>query len=117
MLQLRSESDDIKTAHFTVAAATTSKTPVVVNTRAFIPLDDAGANEANGFVYRSEISDGDKAAGVALAVGDPIYWDPANGNFTNVSNAGANTLCGHAIEAALAGDAVTGLIAFNSFAA
>lgn len=112
MLELRSPSELIKTLDFAHTAATTSKTPVLVNSVVFIPLHTAAANAANGYAYETEISDAPMAA-VTVAVGDAIYWDNANSVFTNVAS--GNTLCGHALEAAASGGN-TGLIAFNSFA-
>lgn len=115
MLQVRSPASQIKTANFAHTAATSSKTPLVINSHVLIPVGDAAANAVNGFYYEAEISDADKAT-VALAVGDAVYWDAANSKVTNTDNTGANAKIGYALEAAASGDAVTGLIAFNSFA-
>ncbi|MEN6538933.1 MAG: DUF2190 family protein [Mizugakiibacter sp.] len=114
MLQIRSPAAQIKTIDYAHSAATTHKTPVLINAHLFIPLDDAAANAQNAFVYAAEISGGDKAA-VALAFGDKVYWDDTAKKFTNVAT--SNTLVGYALEAAASGDATTGIIAFNSFAA
>lgn len=113
-LQLRSPASQIKTLQMAHTAATVAHTPVLINSHLLIPTDSADANAINGFVYESEISGGAKAA-VALGVGDKVYWDNAAKAFTNVAT--SNTLVGYAIEPALSGDAVTGLIAFNAFAA
>lgn len=113
-LQLRSPSDQIRLASLVLAVATTAKVPIVTQTRAAIPLNTAASNEQNEFVYRSEISGGPKATGEAWAPFQPIYWSAANGNFT--TTAGGNTKCGFALAAALAGDTVTPLMFFDSFA-
>lgn len=114
-LQIRSPAEQIKTCQFADAGATTSKVPVIENSRVFIPLDSAGAGAINGFLYEGEISGGPKATGQAWAPGQAVYWHPGNGNFTTVSTDA--TLCGHVLEARASGDTTTGLMAFNSFAA
>ena len=114
-LQLCSPSSLIKTARFSAAGATTSKTPVIVNTKVFIPLNTKDAGVANEYCYESELFGAPKASGEAFNPGNAIYWNATNGNFTTTS-AGA-TLCGHVIEPSLSADTtVTGKIAFNSFA-
>jgi hypothetical protein len=113
-LQVRSPASQIKTLQMSHTAATTAHVPVLINSHLLIPTSTADANALNGFTYEAEISGGAKAA-VALAVGDKVYWDNAAKAFTNVAT--SNTLVGYAIEPALSGDATTGLIAFNAFAA
>lgn len=114
-LQIRSPEPQIHTCQFAAAGATTSKTPVIVNSRVFIPLNSKGAGLQNSFVYRAEISGAPKASGEAFNTGAAVYWNATNGNFTTTS-AGA-TLCGHVLEPSLAADTtITGLVAFNSFA-
>ena len=113
-LQLRSPFDQIKTVQLTLAAATNAHVPVPQNGHLLIPTDYALANAINGFVYQSEISDAPKAA-VAWSALDKLYWDNTAKVITNVAT--SNTLIGYALEAALSGDATTGLIAFNAFAA
>jgi hypothetical protein len=113
-LQVRSPASQIKTTNFAHTAATTPHTPILSNSKLFIPTDAADANALNGFVYEAEISDVAKATG-AIKVGDKVYWDDTNKNITTTST--SNTLCGYALEARASADTTTGLIAFNSFAA
>lgn len=117
MLQTRSPAAQLRTTQFSAAAATVAHTPILDTARVWIPTDSADAGANNGFVYEGEISDAPKVAATAIARGDKCYWDNGNKVFTNASNAGANTLCGYFLDACLAADATTGLIAFNSFAA
>jgi len=112
-MQIRSPASQIKTLQMAIAAATLAHTPVIVNTRMLIPTSYADANAINGYVYEAEFSDAPKAA-VAWNALDKLYWDAAAGNVTNV--VGANTPIGYALEPNVAGDAVTGLVAFNAFA-
>lgn len=113
-LQLVSPSALIKTCRFAAAGATVSKTPVIVNTKVFIPMNTKGAGVANEFCYEAELTGAPKASGEAFNPGAAIYWNATNGNFTTTS-AGA-TLCGHVIEPSLSADTtVTGKIAFNAF--
>lgn len=113
-LQLRSPAHHIKTVELTLAVATVAHVPVVSNGHVLIPTDYAAANTINGYTYVAEISDAPKAA-VAWAALDKLYWDAVNGVVTNVAN--GNTLLGYALAPALAGDATTGLVSFNAFAA
>lgn len=113
-LQLRSPASQIKTLQLAHTADTTAHTPVLVNSRLLIPTDTVAANAINGFYYQGEISDAPKAA-VGWSALDKLYWDNTAKLVTNVAT--ANTLIGYALAAALAGDAVTGLVAFNTFAA
>lgn len=114
-LQLRSPENQIHTCQFAAAGATTSKVPVIVNTRVFIPLNTRGVGAQNAFCYRAEISGAPKAAAEAFSPGNAIYWNATTSVFTTTS-AGA-TLCGHVLEPSLAADTtITGLVAFNSFA-
>lgn len=112
-LQIRSPHAQIKTLQHAHSAAVTSKTPVVINTRALIPLQTAEANELAGYCYEGEISGAPKAAG-AIGVGAAVYWDATAGNVTTTS--ASNTAIGFAIEAMESGDTTTGLIAYNAFA-
>ena len=52
---------------------------------------------------------------MAWAALDKLYWDNTAKVVTNVAT--SNTPIGYALEAALSGDAATGLVAFNAFAA
>jgi hypothetical protein len=114
-LQIRSPASQIKTLQMSHTAATVSKVPVVINTRLLIPTADADANALNGFYYGAEISGIAKASSLAIGVGDALYWDNTN-KVVNKTSSG-NTLMGYALEPCLAADTVTGLVAFNAFAA
>lgn len=114
-LQIRSPSSQIKTTQFVNTAAVSPHVPVVFNSKVFIPTDAADANALGGYVYNAEISGADKDPTTALNPGDKVYWDNTNKRFT--ATATSNTLCGYALEAMLAADVATGLIAFNSNAA
>lgn len=114
MLQTRSPFDQIKTVQLTLAVATTAHVPVLSNGHLLIPTDYALANAINGFVYESEISDAPKAA-VGWSALDKLYWDNTAKVITNVAT--SNTLIGYALADAASGDATTGLVAFNAFAA
>lgn len=115
MLQIVSPSLRVKDIGFAHSAATVSKAPILINTHVFIPLNTADADVRNAFVYDSEIDGATTDTGAAWAVGDKIYWDDTAKKFTKTST--SNTLVGYALEAKLSADAVSGLIAFNSFAA
>ncbi len=112
-LQIRSPASQIKTALFSDAAATTAHLPIVRNGKTFIPMDDADAAALNSYAYECEISGAGKTAAQAWAVGQTLYFDPATGLFTTV--AGALSPCGMVIEARLAADATSGLIAFYGY--
>lgn len=114
-LNIASPSELVKNVGFAHTAATTAKVPVVIATQAFIPLNTVDADERNAFVYESEIDNAPTDTGTAWVPGDALYWDATNGVFTKTST--SNTLCGHALQPKASGDAVSGLIAFNSFAA
>lgn len=114
MLQLRSQSDQIRQATFAMTLATVAKVPQVHNSKLFIPLNDADAGASNEHVYESEVSGGAKATGEAWTVGQAIYWSVANQNFT--TTVGSNPKAGFALAPALAGDTVTPLFKFDSFA-
>lgn len=113
MLEIRSPTAQIETVNLTHSAAVTSKTPVVVNSKVVIPLDDADASAEATYVRRAVISDAPMAAVTPAALA-PCYWDDTAKVFTNV--VGTNVLCGYFLEAVASG-AVTGLIAFDSFQA
>ncbi|NMW23480.1 DUF2190 family protein [Rhodanobacter denitrificans] len=113
-LQLRSPASQIKTLQMSHTAATVAHVPVLINSHLLIPTSYADANALNGFTYEAEFSGAAKAA-VAWAVLDKLYWDNTAKVVTNVST--SNTLIGYALEPALSGDAATGLVAFNAFAA
>lgn len=113
-MQIRSPFDQIKTVQLTLAAATNAHVPVLQNGHLLIPTDYALANAINGFVYEAEFSDAPKAP-VAWSGLDKLYWDNTAKVVTNVAT--SNTLIGYALQDALVGDATTGLVAFNAFAA
>ena len=115
MLQLRSDSGQVFQSRFAATGATTAKVPFVQGGKAFIPLNSAAAGVAGEHVYQSEVSDAPKTTGEAWAVGQKLYWDATAGKFTTTAT--DNTLCGYALQAAAAADAVSPIFMFNSFAA
>mgnify|MGYP003450653050 FL=1 len=114
-LQIRSPGNQIKTTRFAHSALVTRKVPVLISSRVYVPLESAAANEATDLVYEAEVSGGVKATGEAWTIGGAVYWDNTNTRFTTTS--ASNTLCGRALEAALAGDTVTPRFQFNAFTA
>lgn len=115
MLNIASPSEQVKNAGFAHTAATTAKTPIVIGGKVLIPLNTAAANERNAFVYESEIDNAPTETAVAWGVNDALYWDATNGRFTKTAT--GNTLCGRALQPKDAAAAVSGLIAFNAYAA
>jgi len=114
-LQNRSLTHAERTTQLTHTAATTVLTPLLINSRVWIPLNTASANALNAYLWQGEISDAPTNAPEAWAAGDKIYWDNTNSRFTNVAT--SNTLCGHAIEPKASAATTSGLIFFNTFAA
>jgi predicted RecA/RadA family phage recombinase len=114
-LQLRSSSNQVRGHRFASTGATTAKVPHLFNSKVWIPMNTELANASNEFVFESLVSGAAKATGEAWTPGGNIYWDNTNSRFT--TTASGNTLCGKAVEAAAAGDTVTPLFLFNTFAA
>ena len=114
-LEIVSPSELVKDVGFAHSAETKSKEPIVINGHVFIPLNDAAADERNAFVYESELLNAPKATGAAWAVGDLLYWDATAKKFTKTAT--SNTACGYALQPAGSADAVSPLIAFDSFTA
>ena len=116
-LEIVSPSLKVDSYPITHNAGLVSKEPVVISSRVFIPLNTTASGVLNAIVTRSDITRAPKAASQAWAVGAAIYWDATAKVFTTTS--ASNTLCGFAMEpvAGGAGDTVSGLIAFHSFAA
>lgn len=114
-LQIRSPGEQVKTTRFAHSSGTTAKTPVVINSRVWIPLYTKDANVENEYVYDAEVSGGAKATGEAWAPGNLIYWSAANSNFTTTSS--GNTLVGRALESAIAGATVCPRFHFTIFGA
>ncbi len=114
MLQLRSDSGQVFQTRFAATGAVQAKVPFVQGGKVFIPLNTELAGASGEHVYQSEVSDAPKATGEAWAVGASLYWDNANKRFTTTS--ASNTLCGVAIQPAAAGDTVSPIFLFNSFA-
>lgn len=108
-LQNRSPTGTEETTQFSHTAATTVMTPIVINSRVFIPMNTALANAPNAFITFGLLGGGAQAA-VAIAVGDKIYWDNAASKFTNVAT--SNTLCGVALEPSIA-NGPTGIFRFD----
>lgn len=114
-MQIVSPSELVKAIGLAHTAATTALTPLLINSKLLIPLNTAAANERNTFVRESDIEAATTDTGAAWAAFDKIYWDDTAKKFTKTST--SNTLVGYALEAKLSAAAVSGLIAFNSFAA
>ena len=114
-LHLRSPSDQIEQRQLMHSAAAVAQVPLVINSRAVIPLNDSAIGELNTYVHKSEISDAPTATGQAWAANAALYWDAANSVFTTTS--AGNTLCGFALDTKESAAAVSGLIKFDTFAA
>jgi hypothetical protein len=114
-LNIASPSELVKNVGFAHTAATIVRTPIVIGGQVFIPLNTQAANERNTFVYESEVDNAPAETGVAWNPGDALYWDAANSVLTKTAT--SNTLFGHALQPKLAAAAVSGLVAYNAFAA
>ncbi len=114
-LNIASPSELVKNFGYAHSAATTAREPVVINGKLFIPQNTAAANERNAYAYETEIDNAPAETGVAWVPGDKLYWDAAAKNLTKTAT--SNTLAGHALHPKDAAAAVSGLVAFNAFAA
>lgn len=114
-LQNRSITGQERTLQLAHTGATTALTPLLINSKVFIPLNTAGANALNAYLYQAEVSDWDATSAETWAVGDKLYFVTATGKLSNVAS--GNTLCGYALEAKGAGAATAGLVHFHTFAA
>lgn len=112
-LYVSSPSEANRVIEFAHTSTTTSKTPIVNNSRVWVPMNTAAANATNAFLYKGELSTVPKATGQAWAMGDLLYWDNSAGKFTTTSS--GNTKAGYALAAAASGD-TTGTMFFDSFA-
>lgn len=109
MPEILSESyDAVVDAH---SAATTAKAFYVRNGMVMMAMNDADASADNVFVVSTPNMRVTKAAGSAWSVGDQVFFDADNSNFTNVYADGL-ALAGFVREDA-ASDDVEGKIAFN----
>jgi len=113
MIQNRTPTGQECVSQFAHTAATTALTPIVINTKVWIPLNTVAANAPNSYLRWAEIS-GYAQAAVTFAPGDKIYWDNTNSVFTNVAS--GNTLCGYATEPSASASGV-GIVEFSTFAA
>ena len=113
-LQVVSPSEQNVIEEFAHASATTSKVPIALNTRTFIPMNTADAAASNAFLVKGTIDGATTDTGTAWAIGDLVYWDATNSRFTKTST--SNTKAGYALEAKASGDAVSGRILFDAFA-
>lgn len=116
-LYVASPSEQTKTRQFAHSAAVLAANvmvPVVINAKAYIPMNASDAAADNAWVMEARIKDAPKATGSAWVVGEKIYWDDTAKKFTDVST--SNTLCGYASAAAASGD-TTGSLDFDSNAA
>lgn len=115
MVEVVDASEIVKSVGLSHTVATVAHEPIVINARVYIPQNTRDANALNAFVYQSLVSNAPKATGAAWLFGDALYWDATNKNFTKTTS--GNTLCGFAVAPRASGDATSGLIEFNSFAA
>lgn len=114
-LQNRSITGQERTLQLSHTASTTALTPLLINSKVFIPLNTKGANALNAFLYQAEVSDWAATSAETWAVGDKLYFVTATGALSNVAS--GNTLCGYALEAKAGGVATSGLVHFHTFAA
>lgn len=96
---LSADYDDFVDAN---AAATTAKTPLLVNSQLVIPLNDADAGADNVFVYQAPKVRVPKATSQAWTPLTKIYWDDTAKKLTTTST--SNTLSGVVIEDAASAD-------------
>ena len=83
-------------------AATTAKSFYTINGQVMMAMNSESANVDNIFVYRADKLRVPKATGQAWALGNLIYWDSTNSNFTTTAT--GNDLAGIVAEAAASGD-------------
>lgn len=114
-LELVSPTDQIRSDRFAHSAATTARTPLLINSKLFLPVNTAAANELNEFVWTSELKGATCAGSEAWTVGAKVYWDNTNSRFTVTAT--SNTLCGYATQPKAAADTTTPRFLFNTFAA
>lgn len=114
-LEIVSPTHQIRSDRFSHTAATTARTPLLINSKLFLPVNTAGANELNEFVYEAEIKGAACAGSEAWNAGAKVYWDNTNSRFTVTSS--GNTLCGYATQPKLAADTTTQRFLFSTFAA
>lgn len=112
-LQIVSPSEQIISASFAHTAATTAKTPLLIQSRLVIPLSTKDADELNTFVHSAEVDGIAKATGEAWVFGSLLYWDDTNKRLTTTST--SNTKAGYAIEPAASGDTVGGVVLLTPF--
>ncbi|MDR3389930.1 MAG: DUF2190 family protein [Rudaea sp.] len=113
MLQTRTPIGLDVTTQLIAAANNVAFTPVLMNSKVWIPQNTVSSGALNSYLVYTHISDYAQAA-VTIAAGDKIYWDNTNSVFTNVAS--GNTLCGYALEPSPSASG-TGIIEFYSFAA
>lgn len=113
-MQVRSPAELTRVIPYTHSAGTTVQVPIVINSHVWIPVNTAGANALNAFMYRAELSECAKATGETWAIGDLLYWDAAAAKLTKTST--SNTKFGYALATQASGDTVSGLVLFDAFA-
>lgn len=87
---------------FAHSGATVEGTFYLINGVVLLALNDADANADNVFVHDADKVRVPKNAGEAWSVGDKLYWDDTNKEFTVTAT--ANTLAGYAAEEAASAD-------------
>lgn len=112
-LEIVDASELVRNVGYAHNAATTAKAPIVINSKVYIPLNTADADERNAFVHEALIKGAAKTTGEAWSFGSALYWNDSTKKLTTTSS--GNTLCGYALEAKLSGDTTGGLVHFRSF--
>lgn len=83
----------------------TDGTPVKVEDLVVVPTEDADATESFVGVYRNHVIRGaPKPATEAWAVGEALYWDDSEKEFTTGTDTGTNKLAGIVVTAAAEAD-------------
>jgi len=97
-------SEDIKSITTAHSASTSALTPLLLNSRVVVPLNDANANADNVFVYKAPRLKVDKNTGEAWTALGLVYWDDSAKNFTTSTGSGSNTLAGIIVADAASAD-------------
>lgn len=114
-LEIVSPTHQIRSDRFAHTAATTARTPLVINSKLWLPVNTAAADELNEYVYSAQLSGAACAGSEAWTVGAKVYWDNTNSRFTVTST--SNTLCGYATQPKGAAATVTPRFLFSTFTA
>lgn len=104
-LKLRTKLESAKTLRAGTGTNATHSAGdmIVVGDTIGVVVEDVGVSSDFVLVYSAEKIAVPKAAGVSLAVGANVYYDPSAKNVTSVST--SNTKCGRALQAVGTADA------------